>query len=141
MALTNTPAWPQSPRHSVVGVSAPNTATDGSGTIATVISAGSDGTRITGLHVGASATVTATAVRFFISMNGGGSWTYLPRLDVAIPAHSFSDTTSNAGRVMVIDQNDPAQTFDLPGNAVLGVTITLSVTGGKMIVEAMGADY
>ena len=141
MALTNTPAWPQSPRHVAVGIISANAATDGTGTITTVIVAGGDGTRISGLHVGTSATVTATAVRFFISTNGGVGWTYLPRLDVVVPAHTVADTTANFGRATVVDQNDPTAMFDLPGNAVLGATIAVGVSGGEMIVEAMGADY
>lgn len=141
MALTNTPAWPQSPRHAGVGIGSSNPNTDGSGTITTVLAAGANGTRITGLHVGASATATATAVRFFVSVNGGGNWTYLPRLDTVVPAHTLADTTENAGRAAALDQYDPMATFDLPPNAALGVAVAVAVSGGDMIVEVMGADY
>ena len=141
MALTNTPAWPQRPRYQTAGVTVANTATDGSGTITPLFAAGMDGTRVTGLYVGASATVTTTAVRFFVSHNGGSNWTYLPHLDALIPAHTLTATTVNGGRVTVLDQNDPAELFDLPPDTVLGFTIAVTIVGGQVIAVAMGADY
>lgn len=141
MALTNTPAWPQIPRYQTAGVAAANAATDGSGTVTALIVAGSDGTRITGLYAGASATVTATAVRFFVSHNGGLTWTYLPHLEALIPAHTLSGTTVNGGRVTVIDQSDPADLFDLPPDSMLGFAIAVTIASGQVIAVAMGADY
>lgn len=141
MALTNTPAWPQKPRCEAVGVATANTNTDGTGTITPVITAGSDGTRVTGLYAGATATVGDTAVRFFLSKTGGASWTYLPHLDVLVPAHTLTNATANDGRVAAIDQDNAASLFDLPANAMLGVTIAVTVAGGQMIALALGADY
>ena len=141
MALTNTPAWTQLPHFQTAGVAAANTSTDGTGSIAVVMTAGTNGTRITGLYAGASASVSATVVRFFISHNGGGIWTYLPHLEGLIPAHSLTNTTLNAARVTIIDQSDPADMLELPPEAVLGMTITVTVTGGEVIAAAMGADY
>lgn len=141
MALTNTPAWPQMPRYQTAGVATANTATDGSGTITSLLAAGSNGTRITGLYAGGSATVATTTVRFFVSHNGGSIWTYLPQLEALIPAHTLTATTVNGGRVTVIDQSDPADLFDLPPDAVLGFAIAVSIVGGQVIAVAMGADY
>lgn len=141
MALTNTPAWPQIPRYDVASVTTANPSTDGSGMITALLTAGSDGTRVTGLYAGATTTVTATAVRFFLSTDGGTSWVNLPRLDALVPDHTISDTTANAGRVAIIDQDEPARFFDLPGSSVLGFAIAVSVAGGEMVIEALGADY
>lgn len=141
MALTNTPAWPQGPRYRTAGVTTANSATDGSGTITTVLAAGDNGTRVTGLYAGATASVTATAVRFFVSHNGGTNWTYLPHLETLIPAHTLGATTLNEGRVTVIDQNDPAEMFDMPPDTVLGFTIAVTIGDGQVIAVAMGADY
>lgn len=141
MALTNTPAWPQTPRYEAAGTSVANLNTNGSGTIATAIVAGPNGTRLTGLYVGATATVADTAVRFFLSADGGASWTYLPHLDALVPAHTFDAATVNGGRTAVVDQADPARYLDLPGDARLGFAIAVGVSGGEMIVEALGADY
>ena len=141
MALTNTPAWPQMPRFQTASVATANTATDGSGAVTSLLAAGENGSRITGLYVGATATVTATAVRFFLSHNGGSDWTYLPHLDVVIPAHTLSATTANAGRVTVVDQGDPTDLFDLPPDSVLGFAIAVTLAEGLVIAVAMGADY
>lgn len=141
MAVTNTPAWPQAPRYAVASVSAANTNTDGSGTITTLITAGSDGTLITGLYAGATATVSATSVRFFLSTDSGSTWTYLPHLDSLVEAHTLAATTANGGRVTVIDQADPDKYMPLPADALLGFTSAVTVSGGNMVAEAMGADY
>lgn len=141
MALTNTPAWPQMPRYRTAGVTTANSATDGSGTITSLFSAGINGARVTGLYAGATASVTATAVRFFVSHNGGSNWTYLPHLETLIPAHTMSATTVNQGRVTVVDQSDPADLFDLPPDTVLGFTIAVTIGDGQVIAVAMGADY
>ena len=141
MAVTNTPAWPQTPRYAVATVSTANTNTDGSGTITTLITAGSDGTLITGLYAGATATVTDGAVRFFLSTDSGSTWTYLPHLEVLVSAHTLAATTLNEGRATVIDQNDPAKYFPLPAANVLGFTTAVTVSGGNMVAEALGADY
>lgn len=139
MALTNTPAWPQTPRYSVASVASANTATDGSGTITSLITAGNDGMRLSGLYAGANATVTATAVRLFLSTDSGSTWTYLPHLDSVIPAHTLEATTANAGWIAIIDQFEAAQYLDLPANAQLGFTIAVAISG-LVIVEATGAD-
>jgi hypothetical protein len=142
MALTNTPAWPQTPRYAAAAVTAANTATDGTGVITTLVTAGAEGMRVTGMYVGTTATVTATAVRIFLSTNGGTSWVYLPRLDRLVPPHTLTATTENLGRVTVVDQTNPNDHFDLPANAVLGVTIAVEPTpGGSIVAEALGADY
>lgn len=141
MAVTNTPAWPQTPRYAVAGVSTANTNTDGTGTITSLITAGSDGTVITGLYAGATVTVTATSVRFFLSIDAGSTWTYLPHLDSLVEAHTVAATTANDGRVTIIDQSDPAKYMVLPANAVLGFTTAVTVSGGTMNAEAVGADY
>ncbi|MDF1791438.1 MAG: hypothetical protein P1U88_05975 [Thalassobaculaceae bacterium] len=141
MALTNTPAWPQRPRYEAAGVATANTATDGSGTVTPLITAGSDGTRVTGLYAGATASVSATAVRFFLSHNGGTNWTYLSHLDTLVPAHTMANDTVNSGRVTVVDQGNPSDAFDLPYGDILGFSIAVSVSGGQMIAEALGADY
>jgi hypothetical protein len=140
MALTNTPVWPQAPKIETAAITTANTATDGSGTITTVATAGENGRRIAGLYAGARATVTATAVRFFISDDSGATWTYLPRLDALIPAHTLANTTANAGRVTVIDPEDQYTFLDLPADAVLGATIAVALAGGVVIV-AEGHDF
>ena len=141
MALTTTPAWPQTPKFGFAKVTTANTALDGSGTITTIGEAmGADGGRITGLYAGAQATVTATAVRFFVSIDSGVTWVYVPYLERLIPAHTVASTTLNAGQVTVIDQEDPAVYLDLPAGALLGCTSAVALAGG-IAFAAIWTDF
>lgn len=140
MAKTYKAAFPQTPKFGSAVITAANTLLDGSGTIAEVLTAGADGTQVYGLYAGARATVTATAVRFFISTDGGSSWKYLPEFDSLIPAHTVADTTVNEGRVTVIDRESETDRLDLPANAKLGAAIAVPLAGGVQ-VAAFGWDY
>lgn len=140
MAKTFKAAWPQTPKSGQVVVTGANTATDGTGTINTLLTAGADGTRVSGLYAGARATVTATAVRFFLSVDAGSTWTYLPHLDSLVPAFTLANTTANGGVVTVIDRTTEADFLDLPASAVLGCTMAVALAGG-MVFTALGHDY
>lgn len=140
MAVTATAAFPQTPKFGRAAITAANTNLDGTGTITTVFTAGSDGSQLYGLYAGCRATVTATAVRFFMSTDAGSTWTYLPELDSLIPAHTVANTTANDGRVTVIDREVEADVFDLPASAVLGATIAVALAGG-IEITAYARDY
>lgn len=140
MAVTNTPAWPQTPNFAGVKVTAANTNLDGSGTINTLATMGADGGRVTGLYAGAQATVTATAVRFFVSYDAGTTWFYLPYLEKLMGAHTVAQDTLNAGQVTVIDQEDSAKYLDLPAGALLGCTAGVALAGG-ISFTAIWTDY
>lgn len=141
MALTNTPVWPQSTRLDVASVTTANTATDGTGTITTLLTAGADGTRVDGLYAGAGATVTATAVRFFVDPDGASGWTYVPDLEGLIPAHTLAATTLNGGQVTIINRGDQTAFFDLPAGAILGFTIAVTISSEAVYVTAWGHDF
>lgn len=64
--MAATPQFASSPRLGVGAISTANTNTNGSGTLVTVMSAGSSGTKINEILVQASSTVTAGMVRIFI---------------------------------------------------------------------------
>jgi hypothetical protein len=130
----------QTLKHGTAVVTAANTALDGSGTIATLATFGAEGGRLEGLYAGCRATVTATAVRFFVSADGGSTWTYLPHLDSLIPAHTVANTTANAGRVTVVDRASPDDWIGFAANARLGCTIAVALAGG-IVFEAWWGDY
>lgn len=65
MAVTNYPIFVQAPKHAVVQVSTANTNRDGTGTIATVITGGTNATRIQKIRAKAIATSTAGMVRIY----------------------------------------------------------------------------
>jgi len=64
--MAATPQFASSPRLGVGALSTANANTNGSGTLVTVMSAGSSGTKINEILVQASSTVTAGMVRIFI---------------------------------------------------------------------------
>lgn len=64
--MAATPQFASSPRLGVGLVSTANTNTNGSGTLVTVMSAGSSGTKVNEILVQASSTVTAGMVRIFV---------------------------------------------------------------------------
>jgi hypothetical protein len=74
MAVTATPIFAQTPRHAAVSISTANTNRDGSGTIGTVFTAGSNGSMIDHIDITATGTTTAGVVRLYVH---NGSTAYL----------------------------------------------------------------
>lgn len=64
--MATAPIFTDTPRQEVQAISTANTARDGSGTIATVFTAGSSGSRLERARVTATAAVTAGVVRLFL---------------------------------------------------------------------------
>jgi hypothetical protein len=66
MAVTATPIFSQASRHAVATISTANTGRDGTGTIGTILTAGSNGTIVDHIDMNAIGTTTAGVVRIFI---------------------------------------------------------------------------
>lgn len=64
--MASSPSFAATPRTAVVQVSTANTSRDGTGTIATVITGGTSGSRIDSVQVVATGTTTAGVVRLFL---------------------------------------------------------------------------
>lgn len=64
--MAATPVFASTPRCAIGQVSAANTNRDGTGTIATIATAGASGTRFDQIHIKAQATSTAGMVRLYI---------------------------------------------------------------------------
>ncbi len=64
--MATTPAFAATPATAVVQISTANTNRDGTGTIGTVLTAGSSGTRVDQVDITATGTTTAGVVRLFI---------------------------------------------------------------------------
>ncbi len=144
MPLTDTPVWPQGPKIGTAVLTGAETSISAPASVTTLVTAGENGTRIDGLYVGPRATVTATAVRFFLSQDNGTSLVYLPHLDKVVPAHTIADTTANGGVVKIIDLYSQTDFFDLPGGVgasavLLGCTMAVALAGG-MAFTAYGHD-
>ena len=71
--MSTTANYAATPRAAVAQVSTANTNRDGTGTIATVLTAGANGTRVDDITVIATGTTTAGMVRLFIN-DGTNTW-------------------------------------------------------------------
>ena len=67
MAVTATPIFVQAPKAWFVQVSTANTNRDGTGTIATVVTAGTNGSKIDRIRITATGITAAGVIRLFIS--------------------------------------------------------------------------
>lgn len=119
------------PRLSGVLISTANTARDGTGTVGTVITAASAGTRIDRVRVQAIGTTTAGRVRLFLT-NGVATWALE---EVAIAAATVSATVSGAASDVVFGDSRP---LTLPS----GWSITAATNNAESFhITAYGADF
>lgn len=70
------------PRASAVLVSTANANRDGTGTIATVFTAGANGSRVDDVSIKATGTTTAGMIRFYRSLDNGSTWKLLREVQV-----------------------------------------------------------
>lgn len=120
------------PRIGAVTVSTANTNRDGTGTIATVFTAGSSGSRIDRLILQATGDPADSVVTLFLY---DGSTYYLwNEVDLGNPA--AGSTTVSAFRTEF-----PVYDLNLPSGWSLRAAITVALTSGVINVIALGADY
>jgi hypothetical protein len=139
MAVTHQPIFSQTPKLGRAVLAAANTARDGSGTIPTAYTAGSNGAYIKKVvFTSAQATAAASSAmvgRVFTSIDAGTTWDL--RAEVAITTVTASNTA--IGATSTISFTDGLQ---LTASALIGVTI--SVYAGaqdRMQVLVEGGDY
>jgi hypothetical protein len=127
MALKNDPVFVQTPKAFSTTITSANTNLDGTGTITTLYTAGSDGTLITSLRAFARATVTATALRLFLSLDGGTTWVFFD--EKLMSAYTIANTTAQTP-VTFVDKTTPDAAIRLPASAKIGATIAVALAGG-----------
>ena len=128
--MAQAPAFISTPRLTSASISTANTAIDGSGTITSLITGVTAGTRILEIDVQNSATSTAGLVNLFISTNSGTTWTLFDQITVSAATVS---TTVKGNRNTATYTN-----LILPSaSAQLGVTTTISQATN---VFALGGD-
>jgi len=137
MAANTSPVFPLTPKinWNAAAITAANTAVDGTGTVATVYTAGSNGSRLDGIKVRALGTNVATVLRIFIN---NGSTNATPANNVlfmerAIAATTLSQTSELADTWIPMD-------ISLPAGYVVNVVIGTAVSAGLM-VTGVGGDY
>jgi hypothetical protein len=139
------PIFPITPRIEWNKLTTANTAKDGTGTVATVFTAGSSGARIDQIKVRALGTNVATVIRFFVN-NGSVNTTAANNSlvhEVTIPATTLSEVAALADIDVTIAKNTTETAVPipyLPAGFKLNVAIGTAVAAGVQ-VTVHGADY
>lgn len=140
MAKNVNPIFELTPVIGLVALTAANTARDGSGTISTLATGGSDGSRIDAItFTSAQATAAANSAnvgRVFLSVDGGTTWRLFD--EIAIAAVTASNTAVGARNRLVY----PNGIILKDANYKIGVTI--AVRAGAQDdhhVTAQGGDF
>lgn len=88
--MATSPSYAATPVTALAQVATANTNRDGTGTMATVLTGASSGTRVDDIIVKAAQTVTAGMIRFFMSTNGGTTKQLI--YEIAVTATTASAT-------------------------------------------------
>ena len=146
MPANTLPIFPLTPKVSWGTVTTANTAKNGTGTVVTVFTAGSDGARIDQIKVRALGTNVATVIRFFVN-NGSDPTTAANNSlvhDATIAATTNSETAELVDNDITINKDGGARTEPpipyLPAGYKINVTIGTTVAAGLQIT-VWGADY
>lgn len=135
MPANTSPIFPLTPNLAWATVTTANTAKDGTGTVATVYTAGANGSRVDYLKVRALGTNVATVIRVFIN-NGSTNATAANNtliVDQTIAATTNSETAQLVDNIIQLD-------LSLPAGYKINVTIGTTVAAGLQ-VTAVGGDY
>lgn len=135
MPANTSPIFPLTPNLAWATLTAANTAKDGTGTVATVFTAGANGARVDYLKVRALGTNVATVIRVFVN-NGSTNATAANNtliVDQTIAATTNSETAQLVDNIIPLD-------LSLPAGYVVNVTIGTTVAAGLQ-VTGVGGDY
>lgn len=122
------PAFPNIPAGVTIPTEA-NTATNGTGTLYTVFTAGATGSRIDYLQVQPTGATVQTAVRVFLSA-GSVIWFHC---DATVAVTTASDAASMPATTIALG-------LDLPAGMTVRVC-TATAAGTPLVVTAVGKDY
>lgn len=137
MAANTTPLFALTPKVGVGSIIATaNTALDGTGTVATLFTAGANGARVDYIKIKYTGTSIATLARIFIN-NGGATSTAANNslfVEQAITAYTLSQTAAQANEFNI------SMNMSIPAGYKITATIGTTVAAG-LIFTAFGGDY
>jgi hypothetical protein len=125
--LNKSPIFASAPLFASVTAVTANTALDGTGTVSTILTAGTDGAVVTQLRALARATVTLTALRLFVSTDGGTTKNIID--ERVMGAYTVANTTAQVG-VTFVNKLAPDEAIWLPASAILYASIAVALAGG-----------
>lgn len=129
--MATSPQFIGTPRLTTATSSAANTATDGTGTIVSVITGAASGTRVLEVIVKCAATSAAAQVNLFLSSDGGTTWRIFDSVTVTAVTQSATVGGFEASAVYA--------NLILPSTShVLGFTTTVAQATN---VIALGGDF
>jgi len=135
MPANITPIFPLTPKVSWATLTTANTAKDGTGTVGTCYTAGSNGARVDYLKVRALGTNVATVLRVFLN-NGSDNATAANNslvLEQTIAATTLSEVAALVDNLVQLDMS-------IPAGYKINVTNGTTVAAGLQ-VTAFGGDY
>lgn len=132
MAANTNPIFLLTPNVGVAAVSTANTARDGTGTIATIFTAGANGSRINSIIIKATADPADSTVVFFLY--DGSAYHVFDEWDIGDPA-------AGSATVASYRESRAYSSLVIPTGWSLRASITVALTSGTMQVFANGGDY
>lgn len=135
MAANTNPIYSKEPNVSWGVIDTANTAKDGTGTVVTVFTAGTEGSRVERLKVRAKGTNVATVLRVWIN-NGSTNATAGNNTlftEATIAATTLSETAALVDNEIILN-------LALPAGYKINITIGTSVAAG-LHVTAVGGNY
>lgn len=145
MAANTIPIFPVTPNVSWGNLAAANTAKDGTGTVTTVFTAGTNGSKIDQIKVRALGTNVATVLRFFVN-NGSSNATATNNSlihEVTVAATTLSEVAALTDNDITITKNSGEVICPipyLPAGYKINCTIGTAVAAGLQ-VTVHGANY
>jgi hypothetical protein len=144
MPANTSPIFPLTPKIGYGTLATANTAKDGTGTVVTVATAGSNGSRVDQIKVRALGTNVATVLRFFIN-NGSDPTTATNNAlihEVTIAATTLSEVAALADNdILTVKGSDYVCSIPyLPAGYKINVTIGTTVAAGLHVTTHYG-DY
>ncbi len=130
--MASAPAFVSTPRIGAASVSTANTGRDGTGTIATVFTAGSSGSKINEIVLKATGDPADSIVTIFL-YDGSSYWLF-DEFDLGDPA--AASTTVTGFRASRTYEN-----LVLPSGWSVRAAITVALTGGVVNVVVLGGDF
>lgn len=127
------PAFTATPRIGAISVSTANTARDGTGTIATVITGVAAGTRIERVRIAATADPADSIVNLFL--HDGTNFWFFDSFDIGNPAAASTTADPFVGEKTYNNLILPSASWSLRAS------ITVALTAGVVNVFAFGGDF
>jgi hypothetical protein len=135
MPANTSPIFPVTPQIGWTTLTTANTATDGTGTVATIFTATTDGSRVDYLQCTSRGTNVATLLRVFLN-NGSTNATATNNAlfaELVLPATTASNTADSGAYQIPLNMS-------LPNGYKINVVVATTVAAGWNII-AVGGNY